>query len=1296
LFEGGNTILPRYSSILYLILLPVWLLAHEGPRAKPSHNPHYFIENKGQWEENILFKAEIPQGNIFITRKGLLYQLISNEPEHASHGDALSHGFGNKSKKIRGQVVQIQFLQARFGQSWETKQPTEATFQYIKGAQSNWTQDVKAFQRVHLKQLYPGIDLALYFERGQLKYDFYVAPYANPSQIKLSYEGADSLKVEDGHLAIYTSLGKVYERPPYSYQWDGKGKKEVPCSFHLDKEVISFHFRKNYQANKPLVIDPELIFSTYSGSRADNFGNTATYDDAGNMYLGGIVFGDAQLPVTPGPFESFVGNPAPGGEIDYSILKFSPNGRNLLAAAYLGGSVNEFPISMVVNHKNELLILGTTGSPDFPVTSGAFDTQFEGGTEFDPFFDSIAVNDIGFWSTTYFYHGSDIYITKLNTSDFSPISSTLLGGSGNDGISICNTPTVKNYGDQLRGEIMIDEDDNVYIASQSYSPFIPLAQGDGTERFRNHGKQDALVAKLSPDLSTVNWVRFLGGEGYDSGFGIRVDSLKQVYVTGGTSSIQMFPTSTGLKNSNSGNVDGYIAKISSDGSTLLASTYLGTSSYDQCYFIDLDIDYDVYVVGQTQGAYPVTAGTYTNPKSGQFLHKLDNNLKSTIFSTVFGSGTGSPDISLTAFLVNNCKKIFISGWGGETNRTFYPCGNGCRYTTGYVGGVTTNMPLTKDAYQKVSDGSGFYFIIFHPNAKTLAYATHFGGLDGANEEHVDGGTSRFDKKGIIYQSVCAGCNGLSNFPTPIDSVWSVTNKSTNCNNAGLKFDLGKVVADFSTIDSLADIPSIYGCVPITFLLKNKSSGATNYKWEIEGETSPEIFTKDDSIFVKFKTRGIKNLTLIAFDTSICRLVDTARAVINAGDVRADFPNDRINCGLKPFTADLQLYTPWAKVKWEPATGLSDPNIPNPIITPTAGGITYKITVNDDTLCTKIDSFHVQTRVFDPKAEFKVFDSLKIQEKYTFCFPSTGFFKSYSTDYDSLWWEENNAPILAGVDSFYYAFNQLGMIKYKLHVLDTACKKTAEKEKLVIISFPYVTFPSDIKLCPDSSALVKVIGEAGNTYMWSPGHLFQNPKASEQLIHPDSSGTVYILVTDSVGCQTSGSFKYSNYLIQDAIPDRETKICYKKVPGVDIKAIELKEYNWLPNGYTSNPLYVTSAGKYILIGKTLDGCPVKDSILVLHKCDPEIHVPDAFSPDGDGRNDYFQVFGHEVSTFDIKIFDRWGELIYHSTDFRFHWDGTYRNQTVPIGTYPYVITYSGTTYEGNKVGQTLSGDVTVVK
>ncbi|MBC7389145.1 MAG: gliding motility-associated C-terminal domain-containing protein [Opitutaceae bacterium] len=1200
---------------------------------------------------------------------------------------------GNPNRNNKGHVIEVSFEGSSQDFKIATVAPEITRYHFIKG-KSNWVNDAKAFKEVRLNNFYDGIDLKLYFKDNLLKYDFVVNPGKDPSKIKVRYEGADSLYLEDGHLVINTSIGKIYEKPPYTYQTHHGKLRQVPCKFKLSGLNLSFELPGHYDHKLPLIIDPELIFSTYSGSTADNFGNTATYDDSGNMYTGGIIFDNGNLPTTPGPLDTFHGIADYDFHMDAFIMKYSADGKALLQAVYLGGVGNEYPISMIVNKANELIILGITGSSDFPVTQLAFDTTFNGGEWFDTFFNFKGTALQGDTITEVLGNGSDIFITKLSADSFLLRESTYLGGSGNDGVQISKTPCVKNYGDQVRGEVMTDNQGNIYLASHTYSQFINGVPLIGNLNV-NNGLQDALVVKFNPDLSSVLWSRLIGGAGYESGLGIRVDSLNQVYIAGGSTSSEIsgLPL-TGINKSNSGNVDGYIVKLSSDGNTILASTFLGTPFYDQCYFIDLDSDLNVYVTGQTKGLYPVSPNVYSNPNSGQFIHVLNNDLSTSLVSTVFGSGSQSPDISLTAFLVNNCRKIFISGWGGRTNNSFDTIGTRfgyIRYSTGYINGKTFNMPITSDAFQKTSDGDGFYFIIFHPEAKTLAYATHFGGLDGTNREHVDGGTSRFDKKGIIYQSVCSGCGGYSNFPTPNPNVWSLTNNSTNCNNASLKFDLGKVIAKFETFDSLKNIPSIYGCVPLTFFIKNKSSGATNYKWNVGNGV---FFEKNDSLFLRFSQRGKQNITLIAFDTTICRLTDTARAVVNAGDVKVDFAPDKVACSTASFIPDTKLYTPWAKVNWSPTTGVSDPTSPNPTIT-TSVDMKYLITVSDDTLCVKSDTLNVKVRKTTPSIDFKILDSDKIAEKYTFCYPNKAFFRNLSKDYDYLEWRQDGY-FLTEIDSFNYNFPKPGKMKYSLKIFDTICHKTYEQSKFATLSQPLVTFPDDIIVCPDSIVNIKIDGDPDYKYSWQPKSLFADTGQQVQTIKINKPGTIFISVKDSLGCEIHDTVNYDRYSIPNLINEKNIKICYQKYGGAEIASAILKDYLWEPTKYTGNPYFVTSKGIYILSGHTTDGCPVRDTVNVVEKCDPELHVPTAFTPNGDGNNDLFSVFGHEVETFDIKVFNRWGELIYHSSDFRFKWDGTYKNQTVPIGTYPYVISWQGSTFEGDIVSKTFSGDITVVK
>lgn len=135
----------------------------------------------------------------------------------------------------------------------------------------------------------------------------------------------------------------------------------------------------------------------------------------------------------------------------------------------------------------------------------------------------------------------------------------------------------------------------------------------------------------------------------------------------------------------------------------------------------------------------------------------------------------------------------MSGWGGAINasRGFWISG-------------TSGMPVTPDAYQKTTAGSDFYFIVLTNDASEMLYATFLGGNQ--SPVHVDGGTSRFDKGGIVYHSVCGGCGGgFDDFPTT-PNAWSRLNQSINCNNAAFKFDLSSLKARIQTNNITFDMP----------------------------------------------------------------------------------------------------------------------------------------------------------------------------------------------------------------------------------------------------------------------------------------------------------------------------------------------------------------------------------------------------------------------------------------------------------------------------------------------------------
>src|SRR5690606_14555462 len=211
-------------------------------------------------------------------------------------------------------------------------------------------------------------------------------------------------------------------------------------------------------------------------------------------------------------------------------------------------------------------------------------------------------------------------------------------------------------------DIITDKGGNVYVSSVTSSKDLIL-QNSYSPTYKG-GTTDAILLKLSHNLDQQIWGAFIGGTGADAAYTLKLSEEGDVLVAGGTMS-EDFPVTAGAYQSiQAGDADGWIARVSADGQTLLQATFTGTASYDQIYFLDINATGEAYTYGQTAGAdFPVTAGVYSNPNSGQFIQKLSADLSTLVFSTVFGSGRGIPDISPTAFLVNECNNLYMTGWG---------------------------------------------------------------------------------------------------------------------------------------------------------------------------------------------------------------------------------------------------------------------------------------------------------------------------------------------------------------------------------------------------------------------------------------------------------------------------------------------------------------------------------------------------------------------------------------------------------------------------------------------------------
>lgn len=1004
---------------LYFLLVPFGLFSQQNPH---SFNPTQakgltFFQNQNQWDSSIKYRADLPGGFLFIKDNSLQYSFYDREAVAKNHVNSNPRESNAIPTDKNPQIIPAHSFEVLFENSNtispQGKEVKNMRQSYLLGNDAEkWASEVPAYSEMTYPNLYDGIDLNFYEHKGHLKYEFVVSPLANTSAIQMKYQNAQSVTLDgEGNLVIKTTVNEVTELKPFCYQNIDGRVKEVEAHFQLTQNTLSFEFPKGYDKNHELIIDPELIFSTYSGAVSDNWGFSATFDDAGNVYAAGISFG-VDFPTTSGAFQvSFA------GQIDVVVHKYNATGTNLIYGTYIGGSEVEIPHSTVVNPSGELLILGTTASSNFPTSATAFDNTFNNPSPGTP------ISPLG--GITY-AAGSDLFICKLTAFGSNIVASTYLGGSGNDGLNYAATSltTIRNYGDQFRGDIILDDSENIYITSTTQSTDFPT-----NNAFQNilSGVQDAVITKLPSDLSSLTWSTYLGGGAFEAGFAIKLASNQDVYICGTTTSTNLPNTVGAFQSSALGDDDGFVARFDNNGN-LQRSTYLGTSQADQAFLLDLDDSDNVHIIGQTLGNYPVSTAVYSNPDGRQFIQKLDMTLSSNLFSTVVGSGRSTPDITFTAFLVNECGNIYLSGWGGTINSA-----------NGLISGSSTlNLPTTEDAFRSTTQGNDFYIMILEQDAKSLLYATFFGSADDSRGDHVDGGTCRFSKDGIIYHIACA-CSagsgaGTTDFPTT-SGVWSNINNSSNCNMAAFKFDIEALEPNFQILDAESLIAVDQGCLPSDIVLQYTGSPARSVEWELIGEG---IIGTGTNLEYTFTTGGIKEIKVNITNPASCTKNASLSKNIEIFENALTVPEEVFMCAGQSVQLSANLAIDNAvSYQWTPSSNLDNPNIANPTLRDLEETTDYSVQVVDINGCEYQDTTTV-TLIEEIVPNFSVPLKANCGE------PLQVFFEN-NTNAERFVWDMGDGTIFTEQTPEPYLYDALGNYTITLRAITGICEVVSTVE-----------------------------------------------------------------------------------------------------------------------------------------------------------------------------------------------------------------------------------------------------------
>jgi hypothetical protein len=562
---------------------------------------------------------------------------------------------------------------------------------FIGNDPQNWRTSIPNYSKVQYKSVYPGVDLIYYGNQGQLEYDFVLAPGADPSRISLAFAGerqAETRRIKwdlridaKGDLVVDGDGSEVRFHKPVVYQPGAKlGQStadrgpgmtnSAPRTLVDGRYVlradnqVGFELAA-YDRSRPLVIDPVLNYSTYLGGGGADAGYGIAVDSSGNAYVTGRTTSTNFS--TQNPYQ----RANAGGADDVFVTKFNPAGSGLVYSTYLGGAGDDIAYAIALDSSDNVYLTGSTTSLNFP-TRNPFQAKYGGGP-------------------------SDAFVTKLNPQGTALVYSTYLGGRGLDTAS----------------GIAVDPSGSAYVTGQTNSNAFPIKNAF---QAGCAGGDDAFVTKFSPTGSALVYSTYLGGIGSEAAYTITIDSSRNAYVAGGTTSTN-FPTKNAFQPIYGGNGDGFVTKFDPTGKALVYSTYLGGNGFDSIGGIAVDSSGDTYVSGGTNSPNFPLKHAFQPHNHGQydaFVTKFNPTGKALVFSTYLG---GSKSEFADTMALDSVGNIYLAG-----------------YTE------SSNFP-TKDPIQpQLNSGSWDAFVAeFNPTANALIFSSYLGGsrLDWADSIVVD-------------------------------------------------------------------------------------------------------------------------------------------------------------------------------------------------------------------------------------------------------------------------------------------------------------------------------------------------------------------------------------------------------------------------------------------------------------------------------------------------------------------------------------------------------------------------------
>ncbi len=812
-------------------------------------------------------------------------------PESGAMRDVM--GMDSPPKPLRGSAVKLTFP----GSNSVMPVGNDAApyrSNYIMGNNTDgWHTGIVNYREIIYKNLWDGVDLVYRIEKGALKYDIIVHPYADMSQVRIMAEGQNGMTIsDDGSLELSMGENIIIRDAGLNVFYSNDREESIPAGFKLlGNGTYSFDIPSRDPA-RTMIIDP-LIYSTFLGGGGFDCAMDVAVGNDGCTYVTGYT-DSLNFPTVPGAFDLQYH----GYTHDAFVTKMSQDGTSIIYSTYLGDTAGDYAQAIVVDDAGCAYISGYAMSYGYPVTPGAYQTIHAGeidgfitkispsgdalvyssfiGGEFDDYARGIAIDVNGFAyvlgdtrslgfpitpkAVIGTFHGQlysderdnvllpELFVTKFGQSGDSLGYSTFIGHDGSD----------------VAGDIAVDGKGYAYVTGHTTSTSYPRSNPAFDDT--HNGAQDVLVTKLSQTGSSIIYSTLLGGPGIDVGCGIEVTASGEAYVTGYTSSPAFPTTPNAFDTIHNGIIDAFVTRLGSNGNWLVYSTFIGGSGYD--YGNDLTIDPSgcAYITGLTSSInFPTTSGSFNASYNGgqdAFMSKLSTSGNALLHSTYMG-GTGRD-----------------SGNGIDMGA------DGFAYVVGET--ASADYPTTPGANDTDFNGNSDAFVTKFDITPPIANAGWDQQIGEGNILYIDGSGST-DNHGIVNYTWTFH-DGSENFtiyfaslqhrfmtPGIFDITLNVTDATGNWGSDAMTL----TVLD-TTVPVAAAGPDILADEDTSVTFNGSGStdnvGITNYTWSFtQGSVAVKLFGQSPRHV--FAMPGTYSITLVVRDAAGNTGTDTVRADI---------------------------------------------------------------------------------------------------------------------------------------------------------------------------------------------------------------------------------------------------------------------------------------------------------------------------------------------------------------------------------------------------------------------------------